>query len=667
MAANFCLIPEAVNRFKKALVDGTIDPAKLTQMTSAERRSLFSKIVGENDAKDVNSLFESKTLLRDQQRGFITWAKKVANISPATRNKLTDKIANIDHVLDPTEEKAFLHDLASTRLGVDVSVKEAKQIADLSRKVQDTQALPRSSKTAALDKNWSPTTNDMKHGYALYDFHQHMSELKNEARKVRLADVRGKNITTVPGHLLRAAADISKSIGASLDDSFALRQGAKAFWTNNKAWRKEFIGSFGNLAKGFKNSEAANREFNARLMADPHYDQAIKDGLAIRGNEDAFPTSLPEKIPIAGRAFGASEVAYSAFAQNLRLNIYKQQMKLAQNLGSDIPKTYGKNMAKMVNSLTGRGGFGKAEPVSGYFNMAFYSLRFLKSNVDTLLLHPAGIGVGGLGSAAQKKAATNLVKIIAGTAGILATANAIKPGSVEWDPRSADFGMIKVGDTRFNVSAGMGSIITLAARVASSSSKSSTTGVVTKLNSGAYGAPTIKDVIVQFLSNKTSPVGGVALDFATGKTHSNTKPTVANEAANLITPLNVKNYTELKGDKNSANILSAVLADTFGISTNTYGKSQKNYSLAPSKSMQAFQQKVGNQKFQQANAEYNTKVDQFMIQNKTKLNTLSNSEKAKAISGAKAKIQRSIYKQYGFKAPKTKASKGRVKLLQGVK
>lgn len=675
MPVGICLPPKVVDSFKRALVSGKINPEKLAGMTSDVRHKLLSEVVGEGNAKFVNSNFEEKMLLKNQKQGYLNWAKSIAGLKPETRRTLEAKIANMDHVLNPEEERAFLKDLASTKLGFGVSVKEAKKIADLSSKVQEAEALPRSSKEAAFDKNFSPSANDMKYGYARYDFHQYLSELKNGSKKLTFADFK-KSPLAVPGHLVRATADISKSIGASLDDSFALRQGAKAFFTNNKAWRKEFIGSFANLAKGFKNSEAANREFNARLMSDPHYDQAIKDGLAIKGNEDAFPTSVPERIPIAGRAFGASEVAYNAFAQNLRLNIYKQQMKLAADLGDkDLPKEYGKNMAKMVNSLTGRGGFGKAEPVSGYFNLAFYSLRFLKSNVDSLLLHPAGIGVGGLGSAAQKKAATNLVKIIAGMAGILATAHALKPGSVDFDPRSSDFGKIKVGHTRFEMTGGLDSLVTLASRLIPTAgpngthpySKSSTSGVLTQENSGTYGAPTIKDAIVNFLSNKTSPVGGVALDLANGKTHNNTKPTVGNEVGSLVEPLNVKNFTELKSDKNSANILASVLADTFGISTNTYGKSQKNDNLAPSKSMLGFKAKVGNQKFQTANTEYNNRVDQFMADNQKKLNSLSNSEKQKAIAGAKSKIQRSVFKQYGYKPSKSKASSGRKSLLQSIK
>jgi hypothetical protein len=54
-----------------ALKNNEIDPAKLADMTSAERRDFFTKIVGEDDAKDVNALFESKLLLKNQQTGLL--------------------------------------------------------------------------------------------------------------------------------------------------------------------------------------------------------------------------------------------------------------------------------------------------------------------------------------------------------------------------------------------------------------------------------------------------------------------------------------------------------------------------------------------------------------------------------------------------------------------
>lgn len=582
--ANFCLPNSAVNKFTDALRSGKIDPYKLNQMTSEERHKLFEDIVGKAGAKQVNSEFETKMLLKNQKYAYTNWAKSVAGIKEPARRDLVAKIARLDHALSPDEEHGFLKDLASTKLGANVTEDEARTIVKLSKATQEAEAATRSTIEQASKKGWEPTQADLNYGRARYDLEKYVGDLKGSPRRLHIADFKSHPLQATK-KLPKAVADVSKSIGASLDDSFALRQGSKAFWTDFPRWQKEFRASFGNLVKGAKNADAAEREINARIMADPHYDQAVKDGLAVRNVksiDDVFPTSAPGRVPGIGRAFNASEVAYSAFADNLRMGIYKNQLKLADDLGEGLSPEVRKNIAREVNSLTGRGSFGKREAIANDANIAFYSLRFLKSNIDTLLLHPAGIGVGGIGSQAQKTAAKNLLKIIGGTAAVLGTANALKPGSVEWDPRSSDFGKIKIGDTRFEVTGGLDSLVTLASRLVPTSgpagrhpyTKSSTSKALTQENTGKFGSQSTLDTLMNFIENKTSPVGGVAIDVAKGKTHSNTKPGVGNESGSLVEPLNVKNFTELKGDKNSANILTAVLADTLGISTNTYKPTQ---------------------------------------------------------------------------------------------
>lgn len=670
--AGFCLLPQAVERFTQGLRDGTIDPYKLNQMTSDERRAIFEKVVGDNNAaKEVNASFEGKMLLKNQKYAYTAWAKRTAGLTPEIRRDLETKINNLDHVLNPAEEKNFLHDLAEKKLGVGVTTEEAKKISDLSSKVQDAKSLGISTPEQALKKGFEPSAKDIAYGRAKYDLQKYVSDLKNGASSFKASELKtpagiGHAVVSLP----RRTADISKSIGASLDDSFALRQGLKTLLTNPVKWQKEFRGSFVNIAKGAKNAEQAQREFKARLMADPIYHQAVQDGLALTKSEDVFPTSLPGKIPVAGRAFNATEIAYEAYAENLRLGLYKNYMRLAEGKGLDTSGRFGKNVAKMVNSLTGRGGLGKLEPVSGPINLAFYSLRFLKSNIDTLLLHPIGAGVGGTAdllarkegaqgvSYAQKQAAKNIVKIVAGISAILGTAKALNPGSVDFDPRSSDFGKIKSGHTRFEVTGGLDSLVTLASRVLTNSSKSTTTGAITKLNSGDFGAPTEFDTVTDFLSNKASPVGGVALDKLKGKTPQGDKPTVKGEALKLVTPLNVNNYLELKKDPNSANILSAVLADTFGISTNTYGKSTTKWDTSTSKTLQAFKQKVGDTEFKQANNDYNIRIDNFMkkLTSSPVYKSLPDDQKKSLVASGKAKIQSETLQSYKFKAPKSSTS-----------
>lgn len=575
--ANFCLPQSAVNKFTEALKSGKIDPYKLNKMSSEERRAVFEDVVGKTGAHQVNAEFESKMLLKNQKTAYTNWAKEVAGLKPQARRDLVAKIGKLDQALDPHEEHGFLQDLASTKLGTNVSEDEARNIVTLSKKAQDAESdTGHSTIEQAGKKGWEPTETDLKYGRARYDLEHYVGTLKGNPRDLHIADFKTHPIQATK-KLPRAVADVTKSIGASLDDSFALRQGAKAFWTDFPRWQKAFRNSFVDLAKGAKNAESAEREINARIMADPYYEQAIKDGLAVRnvkGVEDVFPTSAPGRVPVLGRAFNASEVAYSGFADNLRMGIYKNQLKLADDLGEGLSPQVRKNIAKEVNSLTGRGGFGSSEAIANKANIAFYSLRFLKSNIDTLLLHPAGIGVGGVGSQAQKTAAKNLVKIIAGTAAILGTAKALKPNSVELDPRSTDFGKIKVGDTRFEITGGMDSLVTLAARILTQSSKSASSGQVSKLNTGKFGSSSDLDVLVNYLTGKTSPVAGVGVSLLKGKTFSGNKPTVGNTIGGLLEPLNVQNFTELKNDKNSANILAAVIADTLGVSTNTYKPTQ---------------------------------------------------------------------------------------------
>ncbi len=132
----FCLPKQHAQKFVEALIKGEINPEKLSAMSSDERRAEFSKFVGEENASDVNSLFESKLLLKNQKQGYITWAKNVGGIKLETRRNIISQIENLDKILSPAEEKGFLKDLAAQKLGVAVSFEEAKNITELTGKLK---------------------------------------------------------------------------------------------------------------------------------------------------------------------------------------------------------------------------------------------------------------------------------------------------------------------------------------------------------------------------------------------------------------------------------------------------------------------------------------------------------------------------------------------------
>lgn len=637
---NFCLPPKEVDRFRAKLIDGSINPEKLATMTSEERRAFFEGITGKENARGVNELFESKLLLKNQQRGYITWAKNVTGMSPVARKDLLAKIQSMERVLDPTEEKAFLRDLAGRKLGVDVTAEEAKTIANLSREAE----AARTAMEAGGDR--------LAYGRAQVQLGNYVSDLKHQARKLTPADY-AKN----PGNIATGAAGLAKAVQASLDNSAIFRQGWKTLFTNPVIWQKNARQSFVDIARQFGNKPVMD-EIKADILS---RDNAIngryqKAGLATGTIEEEFPTHLPGKVPILGRAYKASESAYTGFVYRQRADIFDKYIRAAEDAGVNVddPKQL-QAIGKLVNSLTGRGNLGALERVAGTVNNVFFSPRFLKSNIDTLTAHQFQKGVTPF---VRKQAAVNLLKVIAGTAGILATADAVRPGSVEWDPRSSDFGKIKIGDTRFDVSGGMSSIVTLAGRIMPSPgsdgwgehSKSTTTGALNKLSSGAYGSQTGLDVVRDFFTNKTSPAAGVVVDLLKGQDHQGNKPSVAGEAKAHLTPLAALTIGEAKGDPNSAGPLIAGMADALGISANTYGKSTKNWDVHPSAAQKAFKQSVSSQDFKAANNEYNVRLDSWLktIRSTPDYKTLSDTEKTAIVASGKAKIQGDVMDKYGF-------------------
>src|ERR1700761_9379519 len=108
MAATWCLPPKLTNAFLAALRSGELAPSRLMDMSSAERREAFAKIVGPENAAEINAQFESKLLLKDQKAGLVNWAMKLGGLTEPVRRDILAKIEKLDKVLQPEDERAFL-------------------------------------------------------------------------------------------------------------------------------------------------------------------------------------------------------------------------------------------------------------------------------------------------------------------------------------------------------------------------------------------------------------------------------------------------------------------------------------------------------------------------------------------------------------------------------
>ncbi|MDD3999868.1 MAG: hypothetical protein PHX62_03120, partial [Bacilli bacterium] len=249
--STYCLIKPLADKIKQMIKSGEIDIDKLSSMTSKERNDYFKELLGERNAKETNALFESKLLLKNQRLGLVNWAKQITGIKPEVKNTLIDKIMKMDKILSPSEEKAFLQDLASKRLGVDISIEEAKKIIELSNKIKSAEKFTNEAERIKL-------------GRAKMNLTDYVNELGG--KKAGLLT----NILGVPRALM-----------SSFDLSAPLNQG----W--GMLGRKEWYKSVKSMIT-YAKSEEGFKNLQADILTRPNYKLAKKAGLRI--------TDLGEKL-----------------------------------------------------------------------------------------------------------------------------------------------------------------------------------------------------------------------------------------------------------------------------------------------------------------------------------------------------------------------------------
>lgn len=676
MASPYCLIKPLADTFKRALKDGTINPAKLEEMTSAERRDYFAKLIGSDDAKNVNELFESKMLLKDKERAMIAWAKQVTGITPDVRRGLIERIQKMDErILNPKDEQAFLEDLAAKKLGTEVTYNEAKEITQLS------QALAEAKKNIDQDP--------LAYGMARVHLENFIADVKRQANKLSMADFKAAPFKSTWQGVVKVGG-LAKSLKSTLDFSAPGRQGFKAAFTHPKIWlndvAKTFMDSW-EVLKRKTSDETVMNALKAEIYARPNSINGLYERmkLDIGTGEEAYPSSFPEKIPVAGRLFKASEFAYNGFLTRLRADIADAYAALAEANGVNLKSSSeAQAIGSLINSLTGRGHalLGKTNDI---INASLFSPKSLQSNIDFLTLN----AFDKMTSFARKQAAINVLKVVGGIAGILAIAKALKPDSVELDPRSSDFGKIKIGNTRFEVMGGMSSIATLLGRLISGSSKSSSSGAITLLDGSGYNKQTRLTVLGTYFGNKLSPVASVAKDLLTGQDRNDTPPTVKGEAANLLLPLPISNAIELVKSSDSWAIkITAALADGFGIATNTYGDSTNvgqrfvtdeetakvihdisnaagkpvsftDWNSSKDPGIVAFKAQHSATDWENAKARYDYQIKDLVEQalKSDKFKSFSPEDKARYLNQLDTEARDKVFSQFGFRRPKIKKEK----------
>jgi hypothetical protein len=670
MASKWCLLQKYVDEFKRGLKSGEIKPEELSKMSSAERRSFFAKYVGETNAENVNALFESKLLLKNQKAGYISWAKKVAGISKQTRQDILSKIERLDTVLSPKAEQQFLEDLVATKLNINVTEAEAKNIFELSKRNQELSTKWKeeldqhpawSENPLATQKEWMTNETRLNSGYAKVQLENYINELKLNSRKIYFKEEPFKKIAEMVGNI----PGTLKSSVASFDNSLWGRQGIKTLLDvrTSNIWFKNFLKSWKDIGQQLISKGGILKSGDDRVMdmikADIYSRPNAMNGKYNAGdyrlsvlNEEAFPSSIPEKIPLFGRLFKASEVAYNGGALRLRADLADRFISKAEKAGVNTLGEEAKAIGHLVGSMTGRGSWGKADVLGKEANVLFFSVKFLKSNIDTLT---AGLTDKKIRQSpfARKQAATNLLNIIGTLTFIYTLNNLFRPDDeVEKDPRSSKFGKIKIFNRLVDLSGGMASIVTLASRLLPtvhngklSFWKIDTNGEYVDLVEGGYGKQNAMDVFDSFFQGKFSPIAGIVRDMWKGTTYTGEPISVKTVAKGQL-PISIQNalFDSYK--------LGNLILDGLGFSVSSFIEPNKDSNIIPE------DKKIDNQTFIKTVLLY---ANAFGTDPETAFNRIFTGQKIRKISGDAIIVERlpvsesqAIKSKYGAKNPEMK-------------
>jgi hypothetical protein len=530
----WCLLPALKNAFLEAIKDGRLAPEKLMDMTSEERRAAFAEILGPENAREVNAQFEAKLLLKDQQRGLVSWAKKIGGLTEPARRDLLAQISKLDKVLQPEDEKAFLEDLAAKKLGVTVTAQEAKEVFDLAQKAEQLRA----QVTAPGDSKYGTAYTEelgTQYGVAVQKLLDKINSMKPHGKTFQHAAL---NILSLPQSALTSVFHWSAPFV----------QGWGMIST------KEWYQGVGRMFQYFASEDAYER-LNGWIIGHPNYALAVDGKLGLTKitdklstREEAIQSSLlqdanewlSEKtgVPNLIKAWSRS---FTGFLNYVRASRYYNLIDAARAAGEDVSlgSQNVRDLAKVVNDFTGRGdqlSLGVSKPTlnpgaATALNALFFSPRKMIATVE--MFNP--INYAQLSPIARRAAARQLIGSLVATGAVLTLAK-LGGADVDFDPRSSKFGKIGIGNETLDMTGGNDSYVRLLSRLITNQMVTAGNKTIT-LGQGGPGAPTRTSLVEDYIRGKLAPVASAIWTAGVGHDPIGRPFSLSQTAADEMTPI----------------------------------------------------------------------------------------------------------------------------------
>jgi hypothetical protein len=390
------------------------------------------------------------------------------------------------------------------------------------------------------------------------------------------------------------ALNVPRTIMASFDFSAPLRQAIIASAAHPQIASRALKFMF----KAAKDEKVYNRWLED-VHNHPRWYIAEKTGLGItdplslhvKTAEEAFQGApYAEKIPLVGLGVKASERAYIGFLNKLRwdlFNMYADRFEDTGNTYENNQKLYD-GVSSLINSETGRGGMKGLENAAPIFNWFLFASKLIASRINmlglsdipNLAIRGATLGKYGidygfytrLPKELRVEAAKDMSKFLAVGMSTLLIAKLLG-ADTEDDPRSSDFGKIRVGNSRWDIWGGFQPYARVLTQVLTGQRKTTTTGEIQELDEGFMGQNRFSP-LVRFGRGKLAPVPATVLDLAIRRDAAGQSVTVGGELLSLVTPLMIRDVYEGMKDQGVKALFTVGIPAAFGVGVQTFKPSQ---------------------------------------------------------------------------------------------
>ena len=403
-------------------------------------------------------------------------------------------------------------------------------------------------------------------------------------------------------------ANFPRAMMAGVDLSAIFRQGLFLI-----RYPKQFLFAKANQYR-YAFSEKAYEGLMANIRNRPNYPLyrqgklALTDlGASLTSREEAIMSNLPEKIPILGRAYRASNRAYTGFLNRLRVDVFDNL--IAQAKKSSIPLTNKliDDIGNFVSTASGRGRLpASIERAAVALNALLFSPRLMASRIN--LMNP--LYYARLSPLVRKQAIQALLTL-AGTGKLVTGLAKMGGADVETNPRNPDFEKIKVGNTRYDIWGGFQQYYRFLSQIITGEMISSTTGVKKTLGEG-YKATTRWDVLQNFVGGKLAPLPSFVVTLLKGKGMFGKELDVPKEVGIRFVPMVIQDFYDIYKER-GAKYLAMALPAVFGVGVQTYGADASEMVHSANSVKKNFRELMKQGKMEEATKLYSKNVEVIRI------------------------------------------------------